>query len=182
MYLNGLSGEPPRAKTKFCHGLSDEKHGTPSASAWSATGFTVSDVEAVIIMSTPSLVMRSPATVAARFVSDCESRTRICTLCVSPSAVVRPSLTAAFHWSTQNLSASPNAASGPVSGATKPTLMSRPVGAAAAVAAVTAPPQAATAPLRPPPRPSAAAPTPATLRKSRLVTWLPRDALSLRVF
>ena len=63
-----------------------------------------------IIMSTPSLVMRSPATCAARLGSDCESLTRMVTGCVWPSAVLMPFLTAARHCSTQKVSASPNAA------------------------------------------------------------------------
>ena len=40
---------------------------------------------------------------------------------VWPSPHLTPSLTAAFHCSTSHWSVSPNAASGPVSGLTKPT-------------------------------------------------------------
>ena len=53
------------------------------------------------MMSTPSLVIRSPATVAARLESDCESRTMISTGWTTPSAVVMPSLTASFQRVTQ---------------------------------------------------------------------------------
>ena len=74
-------------------------HGTPSASHWSATGGTVSAVDAAMTISTPSLVIRSPVTVAARFVSDCESFMMMLTGWLTPSAVVMPPLTAATHWS-----------------------------------------------------------------------------------
>ena len=45
-------------------------------SHWSATGLTVSGVEATIMMSILSFMMRSPATWAARLVSDWLSFTR----------------------------------------------------------------------------------------------------------
>ncbi len=86
------------------------------------------------MMSTPSVVIRSPATVAARLESDCESLTMKVTGCVTPSAVLMPSLTASFQRSTQYWSSAPNVASEPVSGVTKPILISRPVAAAAAAA------------------------------------------------
>ena len=118
------------------------------------------------MMSTPSLLMRSPATVAARFESDCESLMMMLIGCTAPSAVAMPSLTAAFHWSTQNWSASPNAASGPVSGETKPILISRP-SPSLALSLVSPPPQAAATAPSPPVAPSASPATPAVLRKSR---------------
>ena len=121
--------------------------------------------------STPSLVMRSPATVAARFESDCESLMMISIGCVWPSPHLTPSLTAAFHCSTQHWSVSPNAASGPVSGADEADLDG---------AAVAEPPplplsslllpQAASTPPRPPVAPRARPVTPAVLRKSRRVS------------
>ena len=79
-----------------------------------------------MMMSTPSLVMRSPATCAARLVSDWVSLTMILMGCFLPSPHSRPSLTAASHCLTQYWSGMPNEASGPVSGVTKPTLISRP--------------------------------------------------------
>ena len=93
--------------------------------------------------------------------------------CTWPSPHLRPSLTAAFHWSTQNWSASPNAASGPVSGETKPILIVAALAAAAAAAAAAGcVPQAASTPLRPPASAQRGAATPATLRKSRRVIGL----------
>ena len=79
-----------------------------------------------MMMSQPSLVMRSPVTVAARFVSDCVSLTMNLMGCVWPSPHLRPPATAASHCLTHQASGMPNEASGPVSGVTKPTLISRP--------------------------------------------------------
>ena len=141
------------------------------ASHWSATGTTVSGVEATIMMSTPSLVMRSAATVAARFESDCESFMMMLMGWTWPSPHSEPSLTAAFHWSRQNWSGSPKAANGPVSGATKPILISRPSPSPPPPPPPSSP-QALTTPPRPPMAPMAAAPTPAVLRKSRRVSDL----------
>ena len=144
----------------------------------------MSGVEATIMMSTPSLLMRSPATVAARLVSDCESLVMISIGCVWPSPHLTPPLTAAFHCWTRNWSVSPNAASGPVSGVTKPTLMGRPVAAALPLAPLELLllPQAARTLLAPPAAPAtpnAAPATPATLRKSRRVTgFLPNPVSS----
>ena len=115
--MKPTAGSPPRPKKYGCHGQSLDTHGTWSASAWSATGLTVSGVEATIMTSMPSLVTRSPATVAARFESDCESLMMISMGCTRPSPPMTPSLTAAPHCSTSHWSVSPNAASGPVSGA-----------------------------------------------------------------
>ena len=89
--MKPTAGSPPRPKKYGCHGQSFETQGTCSASAWSATGLTVSGVEATIMMSMPSLVMRSPATVAARFESDCESLMMISMGWVWPSPHLTPS-------------------------------------------------------------------------------------------
>src|SRR5450756_1886673 len=179
---------PPRSTQSRSSAASDvykrqlETQGTPRASAWSATGLTVSGVEATIITSTPSLVMRSPATVAARFESDCESFMMNSIECVCPSPHLRPSLTEVFQCSTQKPSVSPNPASGPVSGETNPTLIVRPPPLLPPELLL---PQAAST-LPPPATPSAAPATPATLRKSRRVTGVlpipaPSDAsLDLR--
>ncbi len=144
--------------------------GTPNASAWSATGTTVSEVDVTIMTSTPSLVIRSPATVAARLESDWESLTRISTGCDTPSAVVMPSLTVSVQRFTQYVSASPNAAKAPVCGETKPILIVRPPPLPLPLSPELELPHAASAPPRPPPTPSAAAPRPAVFRKSRRLT------------
>ena len=96
------------------------------ASHVSETGGTVSAVEAAMMMSQPSLVMRSPVTCAARLVSDWVSLTMKVMGCVWPSPHSRPSATAASHCLTHQASGMPNEASGPVSGVTKPILISRP--------------------------------------------------------
>ena len=121
-----LAGSPLRPKKYACHGQSLVTQGVCKASHWSATGGTVSAVEAAMTTSTPSLVMRSPVTVAARLVSDCVSLTRNLMGWVWPSPHFRPSLTAASHCLTHQASGMPNEASGPVSGVTKPILISRP--------------------------------------------------------
>ena len=120
------AGSPPRPKKYACHGQSLVTHGTCMASHVSATGGTVSAVEAAMMMSQPSLVMRSPVTCAARLVSDCVSLTMNLMGCVWPSPHSRPSATAASHCLTHQASGMPNEASGPVSGVTKPILISRP--------------------------------------------------------
>ena len=79
------------------------------------------------MMSQPSLVIRSPVTVAARLVSDCVSLTMNLIGWVWPSPHLRPSLTDASHCLTHQASGMPNEASGPVSGVTKPILISRPL-------------------------------------------------------
>ena len=66
----GFAGSACRAKKYGCHGATVDRHGTPFASHWSATGFVVSGVDSTSMMSILSVVMSSPATDAARFGSD----------------------------------------------------------------------------------------------------------------
>ena len=80
-----MVGSPPRPKMKFCQGTSVLRHGTPLASHWSATGFTWSAVEVTSMRSTFSLLIRSPATAAAREVSDWPSLAMNLMGCVAPS-------------------------------------------------------------------------------------------------
>ena len=133
--------------------------------------------------SMPSLVTRSPATVAARFESDCESLMMISMGCDRPSPHMTPSLTAACHCSTSHWSVSPNAASGPVSGLTKPTLMARPSPASAVPppSSSLSLPQAASTLPRPPVAPRARPVTPAVLRKSRRVIGVLMPSVALLV-
>ena len=175
-------------------GQSVERHGVPNASHWSATGLTVSGLEETSIMSILLFWMRSPATVAARLVSDWLSCISMLTGCFLPSPHRIPSGTAAFHLSRIHLSGMPKSAAGPVRGETVPNLSRRPVSAAAdtvvvapsvtAVLLVTGAavvlvagaavvvvdssvPQAARRPPKPPAPPTVAPVTPAILRNSR---------------
>ncbi len=105
-----------RPRKYGCQGATDEMHGTPAASHWSATGLTVSGVEATSIRSMPS-AMSSPATDAARAGSDWLSLAEISNLWrASPTWM--PSPMAAVTPSKMNWSASPKPASGPVVGLT----------------------------------------------------------------
>ena len=122
-----------------CHGQSLVMHGVPLASAWSATGLTVSGVEAAVTMSTLSLLMRSPVTCAARLESDWLSLVTIVTGCFMPSPQTMPSPMASVARSTQYLSGTPNDARPPVCGVTKPILTSRPVSAPALTVVVVSP-------------------------------------------
>ena len=101
------------------------------ASHVSATGFTVSGAEETSIMSILSFWMRSPATVAARLVSDWLSMSLKVMGCFLLSPKTSPSPTAAFHLSAMYLSGMAKSASGPVTGETMPILTSRPISAAA---------------------------------------------------
>jgi hypothetical protein len=71
------------------------------ASHWSATGLTVSGVEATIMMSTFSLRIRSPATWAALLVSDWLSFMRNLIGCLLPSPQSQPSATTSSQRSKQ---------------------------------------------------------------------------------
>ena len=84
-----------------------------------------------MITSTLLLLMRSPATCAARLVSDWLSWTMIVIGWFLPSPQTSPLATASFQRETQYWSGTPKRAIGPVSGVTKPTLISRPVSAPA---------------------------------------------------
>ena len=143
------------------------------ASQVSATGGTVSAVDAAMMMSTPSLVMRSPVTWAARLVSDCVSFTMKVTGCTWPSPHSRPSATAASHCLTHHASGMPNEASGPVSGVTNPILISRPPPSPPPEPPSSSPPHAESAPVSAPPMPSAAPVSAPNLRKSRRDTLPP---------
>jgi hypothetical protein len=81
VYLNGFgfAGSAWRPKNQACHGTTVERHGVPWASQICATGFVVSGVEVVTIMSTFFWRIRSWATCEARFGSDCVSAVMICT-------------------------------------------------------------------------------------------------------
>src|SRR5258708_38840784 len=63
----GFSGLPPRLMYQASHGMFAQISGVPRVSAWLATAFTVSGVDAASSRSTPSLRMaclaRSPARV-----------------------------------------------------------------------------------------------------------------------
>src|SRR5665647_944967 len=115
-------------------GQSLEIHGIPRASHWSATGLTVSGLDDTIIMSILSLLTRSPATWAARLVSDWLSRSKMLIGCFLPSPKTIPSPAAASHSSLIHESGIPNADAGPVSGETKPNLISLPISTAALTA------------------------------------------------
>ena len=82
-------------------------------------------------MSTWALLMRSPATCEARETSDWLSCTSILTGCFFPSPPTTPSPMYSSQRSTQYWSGRPKEASGPVSGVTKPILISSPISAPA---------------------------------------------------
>ncbi len=60
---SGSSGSAWRPRKNGCHGATVERHGTPLASHWSATGLVVSGVDSTIMRSIFSPVINSPATV-----------------------------------------------------------------------------------------------------------------------
>src|SRR5450432_286845 len=65
-----LPGLPPRPMKYGCQGATVEMQGTPFASQTSATGFTVSGVDATSMRSMPSWRIKSLATSPHRFESD----------------------------------------------------------------------------------------------------------------
>src|SRR5262245_25771102 len=100
-----------------CHGATVEMHGTSSISHWVETGLVVSGVEATSIKSILSWTMRSFATSAARFGLDWLSLTTTSTGTVALPTLM-PAFAASLKLARMKLSASANAASGPVSGET----------------------------------------------------------------
>jgi len=73
------------------------------------------------MMSTLVLLMRSPATCAARLESDVLSANSMVTGWFLPSPQTRPSAQYSLQRSAQYLSGTPNEAMAPVMGATKPS-------------------------------------------------------------
>ena len=124
-------GSPLRPMNQACHGVSQLIHGTSNASAWSDTGITLSALEAAMRISTLVFWMRSPATWLERFELDWLSSITVVILCILPSPHTTPSPITSLKCSRQYLSAAPKEANGPVSGPTKPSLISRPCSAAA---------------------------------------------------
>src|SRR5882672_3025123 len=96
--------------------------GISFSSQASDTGLVVSGVDDTSIRSTLSFSMRSFATSPARFGLDWLSFWMICTATFLPPRSTPPANNL-FICSMMNLSASPNGASGPVCGDTKPSLM-----------------------------------------------------------
>ena len=92
-------------------------HGVSSTSHWVATGLVVSGVEATSIRSILSLTISSRATSAARLGLDWLSLTMTSTEAV-PLPIFSPPRMVARKFEMTKLSASANAASGPVCGLT----------------------------------------------------------------
>ena len=112
-----------RPKNHGCQGTTVEMHGISFSSQASDTGFAVSGVDDTSIRLTLSLRMRSFATSPARFGFDWLSFWMILTGTFLPP-ISMPPANSLFICSIVNLSASPNGASGPVCGDTKPILIS----------------------------------------------------------
>ena len=100
-----------------CHGATVEMQGTSSISHCVETGLVVSGVEATSIRSILSWTIRSLATWAARFGFDWLSLTTTSTGTVALPSLI-PALVASLKFAMMKLSASANAASGPVCGLT----------------------------------------------------------------
>ena len=104
-----------------CHGQFVEMQGISSISHWVDTGFTVSGVSAVSIMSILSSTISCLATSAARFGSDWLSLTTS-SMSKVPPADLMPSFANSAKILALKSSDWANAASGPVAGVTKPSL------------------------------------------------------------
>ena len=100
-----------------CHGAKLEMQGTSSISHWVETGLVVSGVEPTNMRSILSWTMRSFATWAARLGLDWLSLTTTSTGTVALPILMLP-LVASLKLLMMKLSASANAASGPVCGLT----------------------------------------------------------------
>src|SRR3954468_18075806 len=132
VHWNGLSGVPLRPKTNASHGATLDRQGTPLASHWSATGLTVSGVEATSMRSILSLRISWLATSEARRGSDSLSlTTRSMGKRLAPRRT--PERSCGRRASMTKLSASPNGASGPVCGVTYASLMVLPAAPPASV-------------------------------------------------
>src|SRR3712207_9260995 len=97
--------------------------GTPLASHWSATGLVVSGVEVARTTSTPSVLIRSVVTSAARLESDWLSLSTIDTPYVRSPTLIGFFAKWSVIWRMTYESASPKGARAPDCGETYPTLM-----------------------------------------------------------
>jgi hypothetical protein len=85
--LAGFTGLPPRPTYHDSQGTTVDRHGTPCAWHTTATGFVISGVDVVRIMSTWLFRINWRATWEARFGSDWLSAATMVTLRVFPPTV-----------------------------------------------------------------------------------------------